>query len=244
MLLCYFFSLVDVDVICHFVMDKSVQQSKHIQRLSRQTRHHRLHLNHRYDQEYHEQIDHLTEEFYQKSAQFQKQRRLEEHRRDLLHVTVKNIAETKLPPINPSRTSSSVSSHSSCQLFSKDCALYPCQPLSHYKSFMKPENDRRLDEPETNDPSIKLQDLISTVREKKHEQHRRQIAVTVQNQHHLTNRHVFMQRTMEKLDEQSRLLHEQFTHRRALLNLSQRRDPFQQRLKHHLQISAKFCAVK
>lgn len=225
-------------------MEKSAQQSKHIQRLSRQTRHHRLHLNQHYDQQYEEKITDLTEEYYQNYSQFQKQRCLEEHRRELLQITVKNIAENKLPTIQPSRTPSSLPTQRSCRLFAKDCRMYPCQPLTHYKSFMKPENDCRLDEILVDETSGKLQDLFSTIQEKKYEQHRRQLAVTVQNQNHLTNRHIFMQRTKEKLDEQSRILREQSSHRRYATNLPNRRDPFQQALKQHLQISAKFCSVK
>jgi hypothetical protein len=42
----------------------------------------------------------------------------------------------------------------------------------------------------------------------KYQPNRRQLTVTLRNQYHLPNRHVFMECTMAHLDEQNHLLHE------------------------------------
>ena len=67
--------------------------------------------------------------------------------------------------------------------------------------------------------------------------------MTAHNQQHLTNRHVFMQRTMANLDEQSRVLHQRLTERRSFGYVKERQHALHQALQRHLKISAKFCAA-
>ncbi len=148
-----------------------------------------------------------------------------------------------------SRPTSSVklpSVGTSCRLFSHNCQLYPCQPVYQYTSFTKKEHDQTLRKrnSSTNKSTKppKPPELLSTIQEKKHQQHRRQLALAIQNQDHLVHRHVSMQRTMSTLNEQSRLLHERLGERKPLGYVKERQNQLTQAIQRHLEITAKFCA--
>lgn len=165
-----------------------------------------------------------------------------------------SLACWKTKCLEPSPSSSSVRlppAGKSCQLFSHHCQLYPCQPVYQYTSFIKKENDQTLRKrnptvdqgPLKAANSSKLEELFTAIEEKKHHQNRRQLAVTVRNQHHLTNRHIFMERSMANLDEQSRQLHQRLTDRKSFGYVKERQHGLRQALQRHLEISAKFCAA-
>ena len=225
------------------VMDKL----PHTERLSRRSRRHRLQLNRISDQHLHEQVTDLTDQFVQKCARLRTHRKLEEQRQQLLSVTVKQIADERQ---RATRVKSSVKPPpvgESCTLFSNQCQLYPCQPVYRYTSFMKREHDRTVRErnvstPTSSSTSSQLQQLFSSIQEKKHQPNRRQLAVTIQNQHYLLKRHVSMQRTMATLDEQSLRLHTQLTDKATFGYARERRHDLSRAIKRHLETSAKFCA--
>ena len=76
-------------------MDKSRKQFKHIQRISRQTRHHRIHLNQLSEQNLHFQLDQLTNERTQTIQRSAAHRELEQERKQLLMITVKQIVRER-----------------------------------------------------------------------------------------------------------------------------------------------------
>jgi hypothetical protein len=128
--------------------------------------------------------------------------------------------------------------------------LYPCQPVYHYTSFINSEHDQTLRErnppiknPDRNSTSSShLQTLFRKIDEKKYHPNSRQLAATIQNQHYLANRHAFIERTMARLDEQSRRLREQLANRTKFGYVKDRQHDLQQSLQRHLEMSAKFCA--
>lgn len=137
----------------------------------------------------------------------------------------------------------------SCRLFSHNCQLYPCQPVYQYTSFQTPTHDRTIGkrvssrENSTKGSDVPhLQKLFTTIQEKKHYQHRRQLAVAIQNQHHLVHRHESVQRTVTRLDEQSRLLHEQLANKRTFGYNRERQHQLSLAIQTHLNVTAKFCA--
>ena len=227
--------------------DTVMEKLPHTERLSRRSRRHRLQLNRISDQQLHEQVTDLTDQFVQKCARLKTHRKLEEQRQQLLGVTVKQIAHdrqratlakpsVKLPPVGKT-----------CNLFSGECQLYPCQPVYCYTSFMKKDHDRTVRErnvstPTSSSASSQLQELFSSIQEKKYQPNRRQLAVTIQNQQYLLNRHVSMQRTMASLDEQSLRLHTQLTDKTTFGYVRERRHDLSREIQRHLKTSAKFCA--
>jgi hypothetical protein len=76
-------------------MDKSLEQLKHIQRISRQTRHHRTHLNKISDQNLSTELKHLANEREQSLLRSHSRRQLEEERKQLLTITVKQIVRER-----------------------------------------------------------------------------------------------------------------------------------------------------
>lgn len=77
-------------------MDKSHEQFKHIQRTSRQIRHHRNHLNQVSEQNLRSQLHQLANERTHTIQRSAAQRELEEERKQLLTITVKQIVQEKL----------------------------------------------------------------------------------------------------------------------------------------------------
>jgi hypothetical protein len=71
---------------------------------------------------------------------------------------------------------------------------------------------------------------------------RSQFAITLRNQYHLANRHVYMERTKERLDEQSRLLHDRLTDKKNFNYAKEHRRELKHAIYRHLESSAKFCA--
>ena len=121
--------------------------------------------------------------------------------------------------------------------------------MHQYTSFIRKENDvtlrkRNPTPDDASDAPAKphLQDLLTRIQEKKYQQNRRQLATAIQNQHHLVNRHVSMQRTMARLDEQSRLLHERLAEKKNFGYVKERQQQLSHAIQRHLGITAKFCA--
>jgi hypothetical protein len=85
-------------------MEKSLEQLKHIERISRQTRQHRTYLNQICDQNLRTQLDHLANQREQLILRSASRRQLEEERKQLLNITIKQIAkerQDKTLPIKP-----------------------------------------------------------------------------------------------------------------------------------------------
>jgi hypothetical protein len=61
------------------------------------------------------------------------------------------------------------------------------------------------------------------------------------SQDHQVNRYVSMQRTIARLNEQSRLLHERLTEKKSFGFDKERQYQLSQDIQRHLNITAKFC---
>ncbi|CAF3073215.1 unnamed protein product [Rotaria sp. Silwood2] len=252
-------------------MEKSLEQLKHIERISRQTRRHRTYLNQICDQNLRTQLNHLDNEREQTIIRSTSRRQFEEERKQLLNITITQIArERQQEPLrinttqieqetiqqlskdNESRPSSSIklpTAGTSCCLFSHNCQLYPCQPVYEYTSFVQKENDQTLRKRNSSignstksSHTPHLKDLLTTIQDRKDQQNRRQLELVMQNQHHLAHRHVSMQRTMAVLDEQSRQLQERLTDKKTFGYNKERQHKLSQAIQRHLKITAKFCA--
>lgn len=210
------------------LLKKSFEQLKHIERISRQTRHHRTHLNQAYNQKLDEQLNHLTSQFEQTFKRIRNDKKLEQQRKQILGITIQQIEHEKegrllSKQINIPQISST--KRSSCRLFSQNCQLYPCQPIRHYTSFIGKEHDQTLIQRNSSSPLVI-------------QENRRQLAF---NQQHLAHRHRQMKRTKSLLDEQSRLLHERLNDKKSFAYIKDERYELKQDIQRHLNISAKFC---
>ena len=114
-----------------------------------------------------------------------------------------------------------LNAETSCDLFSHNCQLYPCQPVYQYTSFITQEHDQTLRkrnlsiENLTNTSSVLYSQELSKIVQGRREKDHRQLASAIRNQNHLTNRHVSMKRAMATLDEQSYLLHERLSDKKT-----------------------------
>jgi hypothetical protein len=213
------------------------------------------------DQKLHRELNNLTGQYQKIYFRSNLDQRLEEQRKEILGLTVEKIAterqrsrlSTPKTPLNQSRpvTSNKPSTHSqsSCHFFSHDCQLYPCQPIYHYRSFMKKEHDQTLrertlsTEPTDFDSNAShLQNLFTNIQQNKYQKNRRQLAAAMQNQNRLANRHISMERIKTRLDEESRLLHERLYDKKKFAYVKEDQYEIKQAIKRHLEISAKFCA--
>jgi hypothetical protein len=80
-------------------MEKSIEQWKYIERISRQTRQHRLQLNRVYEQRLCREMAHLTEQHQRTCSHLKRQGKLEEQRQQLLPITFKQIARERQHPL-------------------------------------------------------------------------------------------------------------------------------------------------
>jgi hypothetical protein len=219
-------------------MTKSLEHFKLIERISRQIRHHRMYLNQIYDQKLSEELNNLTDEYEQNFLRTKTQQKLEEQRKQILGITIQQIvnerqrsALTKILPKDRPLSSiqqSPTTSRISCHLFTHNCQLYPCQPIYHYTSFIKKEHDQILQQRNSH-----------LIQEK---QNHRQLSATAYTQHYLANRHAYMERTMARLNEQSRLLHKQLAAKKIFASVKDHQHELQQAIQRHLKMSGKFCA--
>lgn len=254
-------------------MNKSIEQLKHVERVSRRTRHHQINLNQIYVEKLHQNVDQLLSQYQQTRRRLKANEKLEKQRKQMIDITIQHISNDrqrtasasskrslpKLPDIQntkPSnnRPSSSLMKQSRnghcCNLFSKNCQLYPCQPVYHYTSFMTKDHDQTLrkrnpsvDDSSTDNSISNVQELITELHQEKHQTEHRQLAFTIRNQSRLANRYDFITRTKLHLDEQSRLLQEQLTDKRKFFGHDKDyRDILKPAIQRHLNISAKFCA--
>ena len=99
-------------------MDKSQEQFKHIQRISRQTRHHRTHLNQVSEQNLRSKLNHLSNERTQTILRSAAHRELEEERKQLLTMTVKQIVRERQE--KPSANSTIQTEEETVQVLSQD----------------------------------------------------------------------------------------------------------------------------
>ncbi|CAF1030491.1 unnamed protein product [Rotaria sp. Silwood1] len=136
-----------------------------------------------------------------------------------------------------------------CRFFPQKCQLYPCQPVYQYTSFMKKEHDQTLQQRNSSNEnsdvdsfSSSFQDLFTNIQNKKYQPNRRQLALTIDNQYRLANRHNSIKRTKTSLDEQSRLLYERLTEKKNFTFTNNSQHNLKQAIQRHLRISAKFCA--
>jgi hypothetical protein len=98
-------------------MEKSLEQLKHIERISRQTRHHRTYLNQICDQHLHTQLNHLANEREKIILHSASRRRLEEERKQLLNITIKQLAKERQP--KPSSINTIQTEEETLQILSK-----------------------------------------------------------------------------------------------------------------------------
>jgi hypothetical protein len=231
--------------------EKSLEQFKHIERISRQTRHYRIHLNHQYHQKLDEKLDNLTNEYQQLFLRSKTHRKLEEQRKEILDTTIQQIAHKRqssalsinpiqiLPKDNETRPLSSIKqspTRISCHFFSHNCQLYPCQPIYRYTSFMKKEHDQTVQE---RNPSATNSNRTPS---RNTSANSRPLSSALHTQRHLAKRHAYMEHTKARLDEQSRLLHEQLAEKKNFGYVKDHQHELQQAIQHHLKLSAKFCA--
>jgi hypothetical protein len=114
---------------------------------------------------------------------------------------------------------------------------------------MKKEHDQTLQErnpsnkpSDSNSNSSHLRNLLTNIQQNKYQKNRRQLLATMNNQSRLANRHISMERTKTRLDEQSRLLHERLYDKKKFAYVKEDQYEIKQAIKRHLEISAKFCA--
>ena len=81
-------------------MEKSVDHLKKIQRLSRQSRHHRIHLNQVEENQLRFELDDIKNQREQSMLRSAARRRLEEERKSLAQVTVEQIARDRQEQID------------------------------------------------------------------------------------------------------------------------------------------------
>jgi len=218
------------------VLKKSVEKLKHIERISRQTRHHRTHLNQVYDQKLRQEVNNLSIDYEKTLKRTKTHQQLEEQRKKGLGITIQQIANERQRyslPKTPTQIKILPKDNKtiSCHLFSNNCQLYPCQPIYHYTSFIRKEHDRTLRQRNSlnkNSTSSNHENLFLNNQEKN-------------SQHHLAIRHVYMKRTMLLLDEQSRLLHERLTDKKSFGYVKEHQHKLKKAIQRHLEISAKFC---
>lgn len=79
-------------------MERSLEQLKHIDRISRQTRHHRIQLNQFHEQRLQRDLTYLNHDYQQTRSRLESKQNLEQQRERLLNVTVKQIAREKRRP--------------------------------------------------------------------------------------------------------------------------------------------------
>jgi hypothetical protein len=72
-------------------MEKSLEQLKRIERISRQTRHHQTHLNQVCDQNLRRKLNHLAIEREQSIVRSASRRQFEEERKQFLNITIKQL---------------------------------------------------------------------------------------------------------------------------------------------------------
>ncbi|CAF3821452.1 unnamed protein product [Rotaria sp. Silwood1] len=99
-------------------MEKSLEQLKHIERISRQTRRHRTHLNHIYDQNLRTKLNDLNNEREQSIIRSTSRRQLEEERKQLVNITIKQIAREQQQ--EPLRINTIQIEQETIEKFSKD----------------------------------------------------------------------------------------------------------------------------
>ena len=85
-------------------MEKSLEQLKHIERTSRRTRHHRNHLNQVCDQNLRTELHCLSNEREQSIQRLTVRRQVEEERKQLLNITIKQIARERQHEPLPRKT--------------------------------------------------------------------------------------------------------------------------------------------
>lgn len=85
-------------------MDKSREQLKHIQRTSRQIRQHRNHLNQVSEQNLRSQLHQITNERLHTIQRSAAQREVEEERKQLLTITVKQIVREQQEKLSSNST--------------------------------------------------------------------------------------------------------------------------------------------
>ena len=238
-----------------------MEQLKRVERLSRQSRHYRTHLNQMSENQLQRRLTQLDERRDQNLLRSYSRRQIEEERQNLVHLTVKDVArerqiqsaaEEKRRKENLVAAQSEVKrdetrpNGQSCRLFSQNCQLYPCQPVYQYTSLVKKENDRCLIRRETGRDDASKEPLKewtpSRIQERKYYQNRRQITLALHNQNYLVNRYVSLQRTQTRLNEESQRLHERLAERKPFGRAKEHRHQLSQDIQRHLQITAKLCA--
>ena len=227
---------------------KTLIQIKHIDRLSRQTRQYRLNLNRICDQKLHENVRNLIDRHERTFVRLTSEEKLEKQRKQVLRLTFQHHAnESQQHPLTLTTHLTSPTQNSSCNLFSRNCQLYPCQSVYHYQSFLKPEHDQTFQQRKSSDETLPpisnssyLQTIVADLKDKHYEHNRRQLTATIQNQSHRAHRHVHVQRTMNHLNEQSQLLRERLTDKKQFGYVKERQYELKQAIQRHLTIAARF----
>lgn len=241
-------------------MKRSVEQLKHLDRTSRQIRHHQTNLYHRCDQLLSHDLDTLTHQYARDLKQSNKQYQIEQQRKEVLDYTIQQITNEQNHHVSPMDTAELNKENiikpsgkvklppiqSRCHISSRHCSLYPCQPIYHYTSFMSKARDQTLRErnsaQEYESETNHFQNLLEQLEKKEYHPTRRQMTRVMENQRRSANRHAYIMDTKTRLDEQSRLLQEQLTGKRMFGYKKEQENGLHRAIKRHLEISAKFCA--
>ncbi|CAF0732007.1 unnamed protein product [Adineta steineri] len=235
-------------------MEKSLKQLKCIERISRQTRHYRTHLNQVCNDNLHTQLSLLDDQCERNIARRTSSQQIEEERKKLLRLTIEQITKEQEPSLltdetqiiskNNENSSSSFivlpSRKTPCNLFSHNCQFYPCQPVYQYTSFMTKDHDRTLQKRSLSVENSTNNSNVSSVHDS-FKQNRRQLPPLTRNQYYELHRHMSIQRKKVELDKQNLLLRERVTDRKTFGYIKTQQRQLSQAIKHHLQISAKFC---
>ncbi|UJR31755.1 hypothetical protein I4U23_019233 [Adineta vaga] len=204
-------------------MEKSTEQLKYIQRISRQIRHYRTQLNQIYDDKLHLQLKQLESEYKQKIRCLTQHQQLEEERKQLINLTVKqSVKEDESYPL---RSSDLV------EILQETSDSYPSKPIQRSTNVMKNETFPKRSSSITCSHNIHV---ISP--ENKH----RRLESARRNHDYEINRHLIIERKKTLLDKQNLQLQEQINDKRTFGYDKVRQRQLSQAIQRHLQISAKF----
>jgi hypothetical protein len=85
-------------------MDKSRKQLERIERLSRQTHHHQLHLNHMYNTQLNRDLEHMVKKRDQYILRSLSCRQLERERKSLVNITIGQMIQEQHGQVRRART--------------------------------------------------------------------------------------------------------------------------------------------
>lgn len=113
-------------------MEKSLEQLKHIERISRQTRRYRAHLNQVCDQNLHKKINNLADERDHTILRSAARRRIEEQRKEVIGLTIKQITRERQQ--EPLRVNTTQIEQETIEKFPEDNGKYEERILNQHNT--------------------------------------------------------------------------------------------------------------